>query len=221
MPAEGPVCYGGTDGFELIETMRWEPGKGLVRGDLHIRRLERSARELGFAFDRAGLDVRMRELDACAEICRIRLTLAQHGRISLTALPFSPPARDAIWNVRIAGTRLDSCNPLLRHKTSLRAAYEAARAEFSPQEADEVILLNEKGEVCDGTISSIFVRLPDGTFATPPLACGPLAGILREEMLANGEARELCLTPADLADANEIHMGNSLRGLVRARLSAG
>lgn len=35
--------------FSLIETMRWEPGTGIVRLRLHLARLKRSAGRLGFA----------------------------------------------------------------------------------------------------------------------------------------------------------------------------
>ena len=34
--------------FSLIETMRWEPGTGIVRLRLHLARLKRSAGRLGF-----------------------------------------------------------------------------------------------------------------------------------------------------------------------------
>jgi 4-amino-4-deoxychorismate lyase len=35
----------------LIETLRWEPEMGFVRGKLHLDRLRASAASLGFAFD--------------------------------------------------------------------------------------------------------------------------------------------------------------------------
>ena len=38
----------------------------------------------------------------------------------------------------------------------------AARAEFPREQADEVILLNERGEVCEGTITNVFVDMGDG-----------------------------------------------------------
>ncbi|HBQ31617.1 MAG TPA: hypothetical protein DD739_02690, partial [Ochrobactrum anthropi] len=35
--------------YQLIETMRWEPLSGVLRFDLHMARLENSARELVFS----------------------------------------------------------------------------------------------------------------------------------------------------------------------------
>jgi 4-amino-4-deoxychorismate lyase len=45
-----------------------------------------------------------------------------------------------------------------------------------------------------------------------------LPGILREELLETGKAQEAELKPADLAAARRLFVGNSLRGLIRARL---
>ena len=86
-------------------------------------------------------------------------------------------------------------------------------------QADEVILLNERGEVCEGTITNVFVDIGDGVLVTPALACGLLPGVLRGELLDAGRAREAVLSPADLMDAKALFVGNSLRGLIPARLA--
>ena len=49
------------------------------------------------------------------------------------------------------------------------------------------MLLNERGEVCEGTITSVFVDIGDGALLTPPLRCGLLPGVLRGEMLDAGK----------------------------------
>ena len=51
MPAESALRDGNTADFELIETMRWQPGQGFLRFDRHLARLYGSAAELGFACD--------------------------------------------------------------------------------------------------------------------------------------------------------------------------
>ena len=149
---------------------------------------------------------------------RIRLELFPDGRIDVQAAPFAPLAPETTWRLKLAATRLASTDPLLRHKTSRRAAYAAARAEFPAAEADEVILLNERGEVCEGTITSFFLDDGTGVLKTPPLGCGLLAGVLRGELLEGGKAVEATLRPEDLS-RGAIFVGNSLRGLVRCVLS--
>ena len=203
--------------FSLIETLRWQPGDGFIRLRLHLARLSRSARRLGF---QQPIDAVAR-LDAAvanaAGPLRVRLTFDAQGRIEVTSAAFVPLAPDTNWTVRIAETRLDSTDKLLRFKTTRRAVYEAARAEYTSAEADDVILLNERGEVCEGTITSIFLDDGNGMLRTPPTSCGLLAGVLRTELICARKARVGRLTLADL-DAGTLYTGNSLRGLIRADL---
>ena len=219
MPSESALRHGHGAGFELIETMRWEPATDLLRGERHLARLKASAQALGFAFDQASVERALQSAVGGNSALRVRLALSSSGSADVTTQPFAPLAPDTIWTVRIANTRLDSSNPLLRHKTTRRDVYDRARVEFSRNEADEVLLLNEAGEICEGTITSIFADLGDGgPLKTPLLACGLLAGVLRGEMIENGEAVEAVLTTDALHDAAKIWIGNSLRGLIAARL---
>jgi 4-amino-4-deoxychorismate lyase len=218
MPSESAVRDGNGAGFELIETLRWEPARGFVRLERHMARLAASAHELGFKLSPAGIDLALRDAAGGDGALRVRLTLVQDGKPEVTTQPFTPLAPDAVWTLRIAETRLDANDPLLRHKTTRRAVYDAARAEFSREEADEVILLNQRGEVCEGTITNVFVDAGNGVLLTPPLRCGLLPGVLRGELLESGKAKEAVLIEEDLRRANAIFVGNSLRGLIRARL---
>lgn len=206
--------------FSLIETMRCEPGAGILRGRLHKTRLGNSARKLGFADWKPAWDAAEDAAANAQDLSRLRLELFPDGRFSLHSVPFAPQDDQTIWTVRIARTaRLDSTAPLLRHKTSLRDIYDAARAEFSREEADEVLLLNEKGEVCEGTITSLFVQTDSGMFTTPPLSSGCLAGILRTSLLCAKQAKVERILPRHLTE-RPFHIGNSLRGLIRAKLIA-
>ncbi|MBO9628110.1 MAG: aminotransferase class IV family protein [Shinella sp.] len=206
--------------LSLIETLRWEPGIGFVRLERHLARLTDSAAALGLP----GAEKAEATLAAaCAGSetpLRVRLELFAEGRIDAQTAAFAPLAPDATWRLAIAETRLASTDLLLRHKTSRRELYAAARAEFPASEADEVILLNERGELCEGTITSLFLDDGSGILNTPPLAAGLLAGVLRAELLENGKAVEAVLRPEDLSKGR-IFVGNSLRGLIRAGLSQG
>ena len=50
-----------------------------------------------------------------------------------------------------------------------------------------------------------------------PLTAGLLPGTLRAELIARGKAEERVLTLADLAAAEAIYLGNSVRGLIPAQ----
>ncbi len=202
--------------FRLIETLAFRPGQGFVRLDRHLSRMARTAEKLGIAFDRTA--ARM-ILDASSgEIAlRCRLTLDTDGKFDLTTGGLA--ANPHVWRVDLAKQRLSSSDIWLRHKTTRRAVYDMARAGLSAG-VDELLFLNERDELCEGTITNLFLTMPDGTQLTPTLQCGLLPGVLREELLDNKQVTEAVLTLTDIQNAQSIYFGNSLRGLIRAELVA-
>ncbi len=93
------------------------------------------------------------------------------------------------------------------------------------QGLDEVVLLNERGEVCECTGANIFA-VHGNLVRTPPVASGCLPGVTRalliEEIRVPGlEVREATLFPADLETADEVLVTSSTRGLLPAVSIAG
>ncbi|MAY63760.1 MAG: hypothetical protein CML29_16280 [Rhizobiales bacterium] len=204
--------------FSLIETMLWRPEEGFVRLDRHLARLSRSADALGFRQPESVKEA-LEEAVSGPDPLRVRLVSSFRGKVEVTTAPFAQVPEGRVWLLRIARqTRLDSSDTLYRHKTTRREPYEAARAEFPSQEADEVLLLNERGELCEGTITNLFVEGPDGILITPPLSSGVLPGILRGELIRERKATNGVLKPADLTGPRKVFVGNSLRGLIPAEL---
>ncbi|WP_117191854.1 aminotransferase class IV family protein [Rhizobium terrae] len=207
--------------FSLIETMRWEPGTGFLRLEQHLRRLSRSADALGFRQPPADTQKQLATAVAAGETAlRVRLVMTYRGKIDITTTPFVPFPADTVWRVQVAETKMPSDDAMYRHKTSRRELYEAARAEFAPEDADEVLLLNERGEICEGTITNVFIEQSDGTLATPALSSGLLPGILRADLIREGKAKSQVLKLADL-EGRRFFVGNSLRGLIAAELVGG
>ncbi|MDW6025063.1 aminotransferase class IV family protein [Mesorhizobium sp. BAC0120] len=220
MSPEGTLRNRGGTRFDLIETMRWEPGTGFVRLERHLARLHASATELGFSHDPNRIDSALRNaVVGHDKPLRVRLVLSADGEATASTQPYEPLPQYRVWDLRIASTRLHSGERLLRHKTTWREAFVKARSEYHLHHADEVILLNERGEVCEGTITNVFLDAGDGVLLTPPLASGLLPGVLRAELLADGHAREAVLGPDDLTEAESLFVGNSLRGLIPAKLT--
>lgn len=206
-------------GFDLIETLRWEPGAGFIRLERHLARLYASASELGFAFvpEKIG-EALQNAVGQSGSALRVRLVLSRQGEVDAAAQPYEPVLPGKVWRLRLARVRLDSTDILLRHKTTRRQAYVRARSEYLVQQADEVLLANERGELCEGTVTNVFVDFGDGILATPRLDCGLLPGVLRAELLDGRKAEEAVFSFADLRTANSIFVGNSLRGLIPATL---
>ncbi|CCF20446.1 conserved protein of unknown function [Pseudorhizobium banfieldiae] len=219
MSSQGAVRSRQSGDLSLIETLRWEPEQGFLRLDQHIRRLKRSADALGF-LSPADPETALKLAVSGDRPLRVRLTVTYRGRTEVTTSPFEPEPEEKVWRLRIAAQRLSSSDAFLRHKTTRRDLYETARAEFSRDEADEVLLLNERGEVCEGTITNLFVEGDGGMLLTPALASGLLPGILRAELIREGKARSEVLKPAALSN-RRLFVGNALRGLIPAELVEG
>ena len=202
--------------FSLIETLRWQPDAGFLRLDQHLRRLSRSADALGFRQPQDAKGKLEKEVSGDVPL-RVRLVMTYRGKMDVTATPFEPVPEETVWRLKVAKTKLQSEDSLFRHKTTRREPYEAARAEFSKEDADEVILINERDEVCEGTITNIFAEAADGMLLTPPLTSGLLPGVLRAELIRERKARGEVLKLDDLRH-RKLFVGNSLRGLIRAEL---
>ena len=200
-------------GFDLIETMAFDPVAGLAQLERHLERLKASATAFGFAFDRH--DTR-NELQASTfrlrDARRIRLLLARSGAIAIevSPLPFTPAGPVPVAVVPLP---VDPSDFRLRHKTTDRGFYDAARTAAG---TFEVVFARPDGLLTEGSFTALFVPRGD-RLVTPPLARGLLPGVLRAALLDSGEAVEGDLTAADLADG--FFVGNAVRGLIPAVLA--
>ncbi|MGE5769609.1 MAG: aminotransferase class IV [Betaproteobacteria bacterium] len=201
-------------GLQLIETMRREGGSyPLLSG--HLARLRRSAAWFGFPLDEEAV-VRALAAQPAEGSWRIRLTLDKAGTVAVGAAPLA--AEPAVARLAsLSADRIDSRDPLRSHKTTSRQLYDAAlRSLPAGSPVFDVLFVNERGEIAEGARTNVFVER-GGILLTPPLASGALPGVLRAELLANGQATESVLFPEDLA--NGFCLGNALRGLVPATLA--
>ncbi len=210
--AKGAFVTAGQPRLDLVETMRFDPEDGLADLDLHLERLGSSAAALGFAFDRHRL---RNDLQAATfrlgDARAVRLRLARSGTVAIEAriLP-AQPAEPVSVTVRPLPVRSDDFR--LRHKTSDRGFYDAARLDGG---MFETLFVDPGGFLTEGTFTAVFVDNGD-VLLTPPLTRGLLPGVLRARLIADGRAREADLRPEDLAGGFRI--GNALRGLIPARL---
>jgi para-aminobenzoate synthetase/4-amino-4-deoxychorismate lyase len=215
---KGAFLKAATKNFDLIETMGFDPAQGIVRLEMHLERMKASAAALGFSFDRHA--VRNALNHACFYLdapTRIRLLLAAGGDTAIEMRPASEPFSEPL-GVVIRTMALAPGDIRLAHKTTDRACYDQPRREAHAQcGADEVLFADADGALTEGSFTSLFVER-GGMLLTPPLGKGLLPGVLRRELLEQGRAAEAVLSANDLVDG--FWLGNSLRGLMRARLIA-
>jgi para-aminobenzoate synthetase/4-amino-4-deoxychorismate lyase len=198
----------------LIETIKWSPEEGFVLLGRHLARLLASSAYFGLPVDAAEATNRLiAESANWAAPMRVRLTLSETG-IDITAVPLPP--NPEIFRFLVASETLQSSSVWLAHKTTNRAFYDSPRIKAHDEHGvDEVVFLNERGELTEGSITNLFIER-GGKLLTPALSSGLLPGTLRAELIETGKAQEAILTLADLHDAEAIFLSNSVRGLIRA-----
>ncbi len=202
--------------FRLLESLAHEPGTGYRRLDEHLARLRASAAYLGIDLDEAAIASALdREaLRFPTKPAKVRLLIDRRGRVEIGSAPMTATPEPVRLAVDVAHP-VDPADPLLFHKTTLRARYEAATQRFP--DVDDVVLVNTRGEVTETTRANIAARI-DGRWVTPPLDAGLLPGCERAALLAEGALQEAIITLGALRQAKEIAFVNSVRGWKRAEL---
>jgi para-aminobenzoate synthetase/4-amino-4-deoxychorismate lyase len=104
---------------------------------------------------------------------------------------------------------VDAADAWLFHKTTRREPYERRRARRP--DVDDVLLVNDRGEVTESTIANVAVRL-GGSWATPPVEAGLLPGTYRDVLVREGALLERRITVEELRSAPELALVSSVRG---------
>lgn len=194
--------------FRLIEALLCRDGD-CPRRERHLARLAASADYFGFRCDVPALRA---ALDEAGRVLRgkhkVRLLLARDGTFEFDGEPLAKGLGRPL-RVAPAMTPVDSRDWSRYHKTERRELLDDARRRRP--EADEVIFVNERGELTEGSYHNLVLRL-DGKLLTPALTCGLLPGVLRGELLERGIIAEAVLTLADLRRADGLWLINSVRG---------
>jgi para-aminobenzoate synthetase / 4-amino-4-deoxychorismate lyase len=201
--------------FKILETILWQRAAGYYLLDRHLERMETSADYFMFAFDRARLleCLAQHRFETEGDAQRLRVLLDRDGGIEIESRPLQPLCPSGRPRITLAQEPIDPADPFLYHKTTNRTIYEQRRIAG----LDDVLLWNERGELCESTIANLLLEI-DGELLTPPVASGLLAGTQRAELLGQGQCREKVLRIEDLDKADEIYLMNSVRGVYEVEL---
>lgn len=228
VPSVRALDHGMTVGDGAFETCK------IVRGEAfaltrHLRRLGRTLAGLGLPAVDEG-----RVRDGVATVLGAGEPI-EFGRVRITvtggAGPLSSDRSDSPATIIIASTPSTAhapsapvvTVPWVRNeraataglKTTSYAENVIAITHARSLGAEEALLANTRGELCEGTASNVFV-VTDGVLRTPPLDSGCLAGITRELAIewcraAGMEVVEETLPFDVLRTADEVIITNSSR----------
>ncbi len=195
--------------FELLESMRREPGEPIRRVEQHVERLRSSAAYFGFVFDEVEVRAAMDGAGIGADRpVKIRLRLNRGGAIEVSAAALDRGAPEPI-RLALDDAPVDPLDVFLFHKTTLRQRYDDARARHP--DADDVLLTNTRGEITETSVANVAVQL-GRRWLTPPLDSGLLAGTERAALLSEGAIEERRITVEEVRTAEGLAIFSSVRG---------
>lgn len=205
--------------FALIETILWQRNIGFSNLSLHFNRIKQAADFFNFNFIQQKIESELKLISQNIgkntkwQKARIRILLNEKNhKIEFYDLPDSKE----IWKITLSKNALNSQNPWLYYKTTNRQIYDIDFKNYNEIGFDEIIYCNENNEITEGSRTNIFIDNGDGILLTPPIKCGLLNGILRQKLINDGKAIEKILHLEDMFAAQNIYVGNSIRGLKKA-----
>jgi len=230
----GLIC-----GWGLFTTVRIVRGEAFAY-ERHWRRLEKDAAltRLPMTYTGARVRVQLQELirtnkvkDGCARIYLVWNTVGSWKsdeklpEVDLVITTADLPHYPEMVRLALREHGRHAASPLAGVKTiswldSVWAAEEARREGY-----DEVVLLNERGEVSECTAANIFAVRNDKVI-TPPLSSGCLEGVTRGVLIeiaaeAGTTVVERAMRPEDLYAAEEVFITSTNRNVIGVKEIAG
>ena len=217
--------------FSLFETMLLDGEKGFWLKELHLSRLERSATYFSFHYDHEAILEKLDEVEQAKRNRwqRVRLSLQKDGSLSTEvvdcaepvsrSLPPKPlPVHDGLPAIALSQEAIDSSSPFFFHKTTRRELYTQAFQRAQQMGLFDMIFVNERKEVTEGSISNI-ILYKDGRYITPTVSSALLAGTMRQLLLSDTEipVREQIVRLDDILQAEALFCCNAVRGVVQVR----
>ena len=219
-------------GWGLFTTLRISRGEAFAY-ERHWRRLEKDAGivRLPMPYSAAKVRVHLHEVirankvaEGCARIYLVYNSIgfwqSDEQRPQVDLIIYTAPLPEYQHNTRLA------LRPNARHAASVLTGVKTiswlnnvwSLTEATKEGYDEVVLLNERGEVAECTSANIFA-VKNGKIFTPPLNSGCLEGVTRGILMeiapeAGISIVEQALRPEDLYSAEEVFISSTNRNII-------
>jgi 4-amino-4-deoxychorismate lyase len=188
----------------VFETLRVVKGSPLFVAE-HLTELQRAMKVLGLSSD---FDFPKAVTELPKESGRWRWVVTPNE--TRTIFTAEAGAANEPVNLSLSDVRVGSHNWDARFKTISHLAYAQA---WQSSPTAEALLLNEHGQVASASRGNLF-WVKDGQLYTPSHESGCRRGVTRGFVLQRRTGREGAFPRADLLEADEVFLTNSMRGIV-------
>ena len=230
----GLIC-----GWGIFTTLRISRGEAFAY-ERHWRRLEKDAgiTRLPMSYTAAKVRVNLHEVirankvtEGCARIYLVYNTVGfwqsdeKHPQLDLIIYSAGLPKRRDVVRLAVREHGRHAASPMAGVKSISWLNNVWAVSEAVKEGYDEVVMLNERGEVAECTSANIFA-VKNGKILTPPLNSGCLEGVTRGILMeiapeAGVSVIEQALHPEDLYSADEVFISSTNRNLISVGEIAG
>lgn len=222
-------------GYGVFETVRaWN--RRPFRLCRHLERLSRSCNLLRISTQGIDFEKAVHAVLAANNLsnARIRITVSPGRHLHLSKLarynepvvvvtashlePETAEVFESGFKIITSAFRRSGNSIVSRIKSTSYLECLLARHEALADGADDALILNECGLVCEASMSNIFV-VKNGILATPDTRCPILPGITREAVIElahsmNFDIQETQLELEDIKTADEAFLTNSIIGIM-------
>lgn len=209
-------------GMGVFETIRVKNNR-LEYLEAHLERLSQSIENLDLAYNISQEKLETQLINYCSDHCIkdgvVKLLIADtepEETISHRVNQYSASHYREGFSLSISDIKRHSSNPLWQHKTT--NYWLNIMVKKMAGASEEILFLNEEGHITEGTVSNVFL-VKNNIVKTPPLSCGLLPGIMRQQVMETCEALNIeiersILTTEDLLESDSLFITNSIMGIM-------
>lgn len=156
------------------------------------------------------------------KLSRVRLMICKneaqsHPSYLIESFPISTPSQDALKLCVDIYSQPKVNDEYANLKTNFNTIYRDALCRSTLNQCDELMILNEAGNVIESAIANLFIIKGD-QIITPPLSEGCVAGtsrrmILEKVHIPQYQILEKIITLQDLQNADEVFLTNAIKPL--------
>ena len=180
----------------------------------HLERLQRAAEFLGIGQQVEERDVYAYLEGRLTECGALKIAVSKENKLLLwRENHYTEEVYAKGFAAGFSEVRRNETSPLTYHKTLNYGDCILEKRRAAAEGLDELVFLNGRGEISEGTVSNIFF-VREGKLFTPEVSCGLLPGILRRYLLENYEVSEIRIHPEELEGFDECFATNSLMGMM-------
>lgn len=200
-------------GLGVFETIAVENGK-LIFEDWHLERLQKSLKILGIkqSVTKEEIDFYLSQKECSHHALKI-IVSSQNKVFTLRQNPYTKKQLEEGFNLGFSSVYRNETSLLTRYKTLNYGDCILEKRHAKDLGMDELLFLNSKGEICEGTVSNVFFS-KNGKLFTPPVLSGLLPGVVRRFLIETFSVTEKVLKKEDIKEMEECFVTNSLMGIM-------